>query len=755
MPRIPTSIFLSNQLCHIPPVQIIRSNRLWTYLILALLLYVPVLFPNFGQIGSDIIMATTQPGKPSNQTKENPPYSADIPGRPVIAGETIPRGHQKTYKHGLLKRPIDAGDDIKTVFNLLQRSAALYSNEPAIGSRTLVKMHTETKKDSNGAEKTMSYPELTSFKYMVYSEFHELVLNLASGLRKLGLQTGDMLHIFASTSPNWLAMSHAAAAQSFTLVTAYDTLGESGVEHSLKQTDARAMVVDAHLLATIRRPLEKVSSVKYIVYNPKSVLQQVNVEDEVQKLKDAFGQRELTFISFDDVVAMGKAHPCEPTLPRPTDNFCIMYTSGSTGLPKGVAITHEAFVAAVAGMHGTVANTVSNEDFVLAYLPLAHIFELILENIVIHVGATLGFASPRTLADSGVRECGGDMKEFRPTIMAGVPQIWDTIRKGIQGRVQNSGLIKRTVFNTALSLKSSLVYYGLPGQAVLDSLVFGQVKAMTGGRLRFIVNGATGISKETAHFLAMVLAPMISGYGLTETCANGALGSPLYRPAPGAIGPPTLSVEVKLVSIPDLNYSTDTKPPRGEVLIRGGPVVREYYNNPEETAKAFTEDGWFRTGDVGEWDADGNLRIIDRVKNLVKLQGGEYIALERLEAVYRGSQFVQGIMIYGDSSHPRPVAVVSPVPKALASIRGGPDADADAADLQALAADPAVQDTVLKDLVRLGKAAGFTRLETIVGVVIVSDEWTPASGLVTATQKLNRKALYEEYKDKIQASLAQ
>lgn len=144
-------------------------------------------------------MATTQPGKPSNQTKENPPYSADIPGRPVIAGETIPRGHQKTYKHGLLKRPIDAGDDIKTVFNLLQRSAALYSNEPAIGSRTLVKMHTETKKDSNGAEKTMSYPELTSFKYMVYSEFHELVLNLASGLRKLGLQTGDMLHIFAST----------------------------------------------------------------------------------------------------------------------------------------------------------------------------------------------------------------------------------------------------------------------------------------------------------------------------------------------------------------------------------------------------------------------------------------------------------------------------------------------------------------------------------------------------------------------------
>ncbi|KAG3181528.1 hypothetical protein PC129_g25392, partial [Phytophthora cactorum] len=157
------------------------------------------------------------------------------------------------------------------------------------------------------------------------------------------------------------------------------------------------------------------------------------------------------------------------------------------------------------------------------------------------------------------------------------------------------------------------------------------------------MNGASGISEDTRHFLSMVLAPMLGGYGLTESCANGALGCPLEY-SPNAIGPVPAAIEVKLVSIPDIGYSTDAEVPQGEIWLKGVPIIKEYYDNPEETNMALTRDGWFKSGDIGEFDDNGHLRVIDRIKNLVKTQGGEYIALEKLESVYRGTQTIINVM---------------------------------------------------------------------------------------------------------------
>jgi long-chain acyl-CoA synthetase len=312
-------------------------------------------------------------------------------------------------------------------------------------------------------------------------------------------------------------MSHGCASQSITVATAYDTLGPDAVQYSLTQTEAKAMYTDPHLLKTAGRPLENAKDVRFLVYNDST---HVPIsDDEMAAFKASHPQ--LTIISYSDLVALGAENPVDPVPPKPTDLCCIMYTSGSSGTPKGVPIAHEALVAGVTGLYEVIAETISSNEIVLAYLPLAHILEMCVENIVVFVGGTLGYGSPRTLADASTRNCAGDMRELAPTVMVGVPQIWETIRKGIQSRVNSGGVLTRNLFWGAYNLKAMLVSKGLPGGFLLDALVFNKVRYLTGGRVRFLFNGGSGISEGTLQFLSIVLAPMVTGYGLTETCSNG------------------------------------------------------------------------------------------------------------------------------------------------------------------------------------------------------------------------------------------
>lgn len=669
---------------------------------------------------------------------EKPPFTVEAPGYAKVEGETIPRRHPQA-KDGLLQRP-EPG--INTTFDIIKKSAEKYANEPAVGSRKLIRTHNETKKipkvvdgEITQVDKQWTYFELSGYEYQTYAEYETMCLELGAGLRKLGLDPGDKIHLFATTSAHWLGIAHAACTQSIPVVTAYDTLGPKGVEHSLVQTGAKAIYTDPHLLKTITDPLNTATSVEYIIYND-TTLQPIP-KKEIEQWKESHSKYKV--ISLTQLRQLGADNPRSPTPPNPQDLFCIMYTSGSMGPPKGVPVSHAQFISAIAGLYSVVKDCVSKKEYVLAYLPLAHIFEFVVENLVLFIGATLGYGSPKTLADSSMKNCAGDMREFKPTIMVGVPQIWETVRKGIVGKVEKSSSLIQTLFWGAFKAKSFLVAHGLPFQTAFDSSIFGQVRTMTGGRLRFIVNGASGISSGTQHFMSMVVAPMISGYGLTETCGNGALGCPLQY-TNQAIGPMPGSIEIKLVSAPELNYSTDSNPPQGEIWVRGGPTVIEYWKNPEETSKAITKDGWFRTGDIGEFDANGHIKVIDRLKNLVKLQGGEYIALERLESIYRGSSFVHNMMIYGSGEHPRPIAIISANEKPLVEL-----AEKLGVEETHMHSNKKVESAVLKDLQQVGKASGLSPLEIIAGVVIVDEEWTPASGLVTATQKVNRRALKEKY----------
>jgi long-chain acyl-CoA synthetase len=676
---------------------------------------------------------------------EKPPYTLEVANYEKIPGETIPRRHGEA-KDGLIDSPAEG---VHTVYDIIQRSARLYPNHTAVGSRKLVKVHKETKKvqknvdgEVREVDKEWQFFELGPYNYLTYTQYLERAHHLGSGLRKLGMNPDKKLHFYATTSVSWISMSHACASQSIAIVTAYDTLGESGVEHSLAQTGCEMMFIDPQLLKTASGPIQRVG-IKTVIVNEECIFATgKEINDFKQKHPD------VQVVTYQELIKLGQENPAEPVPANPKDLYCIMYTSGSTGLPKGACISHEAITAGVTGLWWNVRKCVSDREAILAYLPLAHIFEMALENLVFFIGGTLGYGNPRTLADSSVKNCAGDMREFKPTVMVGVPQIWETIRKGVMAKLGGSSALLRGLFWGAFSYKTWMTKNKLPGASVFDGIVFSKVRELTGGRLRFTMNGASGISASTKQFVSIVLAPMLAGYGLTETCACGALGNPLQYSSE-AIGPIVGSLEIKLVSLPDLGYFTDDVPrAQGEIYMRGTPVMTKYWENPEETEKALTPDGWFKSGDIGEFDDNGHLRVIDRVKNLVKMQGGEYIALEKVESVYRGAQTVANVMVHADPDRSRPIAVIMANEKVLQE-----KAKELGVDEHSMHTDPKVRNLVLKDLQGAAKRANLSPIEIVAGVVVTDQEWTPDSGLVTATSKLNRKAIREAFKKEIDECL--
>ena len=344
----------------------------------------------------------------------------------------------------------------------------------------------------------------------------------------------------------------------------------------------------------------------------------------------------------------------------------------------------------------------------------------------------MGYGTIRTLSDQSVRNCAGDIRELKPTVMVGVPQVWETIKKGIVNKVEAGGAVKSNMFWGAYAAKGFLLGSGLPGSGILDAIVFNKVKEATGGRLRICMNGGGPIAKETQRFISIAITPIISGYGLTETCAMGALMDPLAWNE-HALGEMPGSVEMKLVDFADAGYFSTNNPPQGEIWIRGGGVVDGYLDMPEETKEAFTDDGWFKTGDVGEFNANGEIRIIDRKKNLVKTLAGEYIALEKLESVYRSAPIVANICVYAAEDRQKPVAIIVPTEPQLKKIASAEGVSGDS--LEELVHDKKINSAVLKQLQQAGQKGGLAAFEMIEGVVLADEEWTPQNVSTNATRK--------------------
>ncbi|EJU00585.1 long-chain-fatty-acid-CoA-ligase [Dacryopinax primogenitus] len=654
-------------------------------------------------------------------------------------GETAPRVGYATPK-GLVSRP---GPDIDTVYDILQYTAKRHGDRDAIGYReilNIIEEEKEVRKMVDGKEhiekKKWLYWQMSEFKYWTYVEFRDKVLRVASGLREMGMEPGNVFNIYADTSHIWQLMSHACAANAMIVATAYATLGESGLQHSLEEPEVAGVFTNADLLGTLLKVVDKTPTVKIIVYDGKP---KADILEKLKKIRNG----EIRLIHIDDLEKLGAEHPHEPTPPKFEGTACIMYTSGTTGPPKGVVITHSNLVATVGSIFTLLGKWIQQTDCFLAFLPLAHILEYVVELGMFYVGMPIGYGRVKTLTDASVRNCLGDLRAFRPTIMVGVPAVWETIRKGIVGKVNQGGTMKKNIFHGALSVKKFATNNKLPIVANLtDTVVFNQVREQTGGRLRLTLSGGAALSKETQEFLTMALVTILSGYGLTESCGMSCILPPDFMQY-GPVGVPVPSMEVKLVDVEDAGYRATNNPPQGEIWIRGNSLCKGYFKRPDLNEEAFTPDGWFKTGDVGQWEKDGTMSIIDRKKNLVKLSGGEYIALERLESIYKSCNLVNNICVYADPDASKPMAVIHPHESNLRHATGSE------AHLSEMCADKKVAELILKECNAVGKKAGLKGMETLQAVVLTSDEWTPENGLVTAAQKLQRRKISDRYMDEI------
>ena len=551
------------------------------------------------------------------------------------------------------------------------------------------------------------------------------VRRVSLGLRELGIQPGERVSILSETRPEWAIADFACLCAQVADVPIYPTLTAKQTEYILKDSGAVAV------FCSTSDQVAKVQSIK------------ANLPQLKHVIEFAEGAKQPGVQTLTELEAAGRA--AESKYPRfreealalkPGALATLIYTSGTTGDPKGVMLTHNNIWSNVqAAVH--ILPLVDGDEC-LAMLPLSHIYERMVDYTLLQAGVVINYAeSFDTVAQN--------LQEVKPTIVLSVPRLYEKVYARVLENALSGSAIKRQIFFWARRVGDrwatfKLAQLPVPSllalqHAVADKLVFSKLRARTGGRVKYFISGSAALSAEIAKFFFSAGLPILEGYGLTETSPVLTLNPP-GRPKPGTVGPPVEGVQLK--------FAAD-----GEILAKGPNVMQGYYNKPEATKEAIDADGWFHTGDIGELDADGYLKITDRKKDLIKTAGGKYIAPQPIENAVKLNKFIANAVVLGER---RKYPSILIVPNFDTLEKWARERNLTFHSHGELIAMPDVKAKVEREV--MGMLRDLAKFEMPKKVMLLEKDFTIESGELTPTLKVKRRAVEEHYKSLIDKTYA-
>ncbi|KAM0755922.1 acetyl-CoA synthetase-like protein [Meredithblackwellia eburnea MCA 4105] len=598
------------------------------------------------------------------------------------------------------------------------------------------------------------------YAWTTYEQTAKTRDEVGSGIRAIvGNGDGEVnkAGIWCSNRPEWQQIQLATSSQSLPLISLYDTLGPTAVHYCLTHAGINiAFVSAAHLSSLLELAGDKTPLLKTIVCvdlwkgGPGGVGAR-----GVQEVAKKWGEEKgVQVLDYDELLELGRKNPSPHRPPKPEEIASICYTSGTTGNPKGAVLLHSSLAAAaVVNLHGSVLDS---EGVLISYLPLSHIYERFCEDTAFAAGCAIGYNcgdNLRLLEDIAI---------LKPTFFVSVPRVLNRVYQALKAATVDApgfkGSLMRKAFADKLyNLEHKNTFY----HPVWDRLVFGKIRALLGGRVNFIGSGSAPIAPEVLSFLKVAFSCEVTeGYGQTENCGTAVkclMGD--FVPN-GTVGPPQPAVEVMLVDVPDMGYfSTDKPYPRGELCTRGAVVIPAYYKDPAKSKETIDEEGWLHSGDIASVDEKGRFRIIDRIKNLVKLSQGEYVAVEAVENIYGLCPLVAQIYVHADSLQDHVVGLIIPDPVNFATlaskVQGKSVSATDGAALLEASKDKKVINALAKQLApyaQKAKLPGYSRLQG--NIAISLEPFTMENDLLTPTFKTKRNVAAKVYEKELAALYA-
>ncbi|KGL90511.1 Long-chain-fatty-acid--CoA ligase 5 [Charadrius vociferus] len=605
-------------------------------------------------------------------------------------------------------------EDAKTLYEVFQRGLHASGNGDCLGYRK---------------------PK-QPYQWLTYKQVLDRAQYLGSGLLQKGCKpsSDQFIGIFAQNRPEWIISEYACYTYSMVAVPLYDTLGPEAIVYIVNKADISFVICDKPDKAQIL--LENCEQGKT------PGLKTIILMDLFDKdLKDRGAKVAVEILSLQEVEELGRNNIREPVPPKPEDLCIVCFTSGTTGNPKGAMLTHQNVVANAAAFLRSTENTVecTSSDITMSYLPLAHMFERVVQTVVYSCGAKVGFFQ------GDIKLLTDDMKTLKPTLFPVVPRLLNRIYDKIQSGAKSP--VKRCLLNFAVIMKMAEIKQGIiRNDSIWDKLIFKKVQETMGGRVRIMVTGAAPISPSVLTFLRAALGCQIfEAYGQTE-CSAGCTFSMPGDWTTGHVGAPLACNIIKLDDVEEMSYFSSNN--EGEVCIKGPNVFKGYLKDPEKTAEAIDKDGWLHTGDIGKWLPNGTLKIIDRKKNIFKLAQGEYIAPEKIENVYIRSAPVAQVFVHGESLRSFLIGIVVPDPETLPQFAAKLGIKGSYEDI---CKNPAVKKAILEDMIRLGKEAGLKSFEQVKDLYIHTEMFSVENGLLTPTLKAKRAELVKVFEKQIEA----